>query len=142
MIGKFKTLTSKTLFFPCGLTVDFAHCRYVACAPLSFLFAFILLCGSYLDELTCRKRFLQKAMIAYQQGRIIRMKTRSEGLQKELLQNMLPPMIVEELQKKNYKVSSWSELRTLSKRHVGVSLLFADLVGFTHMSSQVDPSSQ
>jgi len=64
-------------------------------------------------------------MIAYQQGRIIRMKTRSEGLQKELLQNMLPPMIVEELQKKNYKVSSWSELRTLSKRHVGVSLLFA-----------------
>jgi class 3 adenylate cyclase len=79
-------------------------------------------------------------MIAYQQGRIIKHKTRSESLQKRLLENMLPSCIVDELRKKNYTINSWDELKSLSKRHLSVSIMFADIVGFTHFSSEVDPS--
>lgn len=35
--------------------------------------------------------------------------------------------------------SAYRRLRSLSKSHVGVSMLFADLVGFTAFSSRVDP---
>ena len=98
---------------------------YLSTAPLTIVFGGILLFGSYLDELTCRRRFLQRVMISYQQGRIIKHKSRSERLQKRLLENMLPSFIVDELKKKSYAITTWSDLKTFSKRHSGVSIMFA-----------------
>ena len=54
-------------------------------------------------------------------------------MQKLFLENILPSFLVGKLKEPR-------EARAgLSQRHVGVSMLFADLVGFTTFSSQVDP---
>ena len=68
--------------------------------------------------------------------------SRQEFLQplgtESLLENILPPSIVAQLQE--HKVFTRDTLRTLSQKHEGVSMLYADLVGFTAFSSQVDSS--
>ena len=77
--------------------------------------------------------------MADQQDEIIKQKTRNAKLQKQLLENMLPSSIVTELLKHDFKVNSWKQLRSLSHSHLGVSIMFADLVGFTEFSAQVEP---
>ena len=52
-------------------------------------------------------------------------KSRSATLQRRLLENMLPASIVKELQRQEFKISSWDQLKKLSQRHLGVSILFA-----------------
>ena len=49
---------------------------YLMCTPMTLLFSAVLLVGSFLDERTCRRRFLQKCIIAYQQSRVIKHKSR------------------------------------------------------------------
>ena len=44
---------------------------YLAVAPFGVFFSLVLLIGSYLDEQTCRRRFLHRLMITYQQRRIM-----------------------------------------------------------------------
>ena len=78
-------------------------------------------------------------LLADQQDEIIKQKTRNAKLQKQLLENMLPSSIVTQLQEQNFTVDSWEQLRSLSHRHLGVSIMFADLVGFTEFSAQVEP---
>ncbi|UPR02195.1 guanylate cyclase [Chloropicon primus] len=108
---------------------------YLNMAPMNFLFCFILLFGSWIDEQMCRRRFLAKVMISYQDRRIIREKERIKTLQKKLLENLLPPCILKGLM----RVDNLSDLRDLSSKHYGVSIMFADVVGFTTMSSTVEP---
>ena len=86
-----------------------------------------------------RKQFLQRILMNNQQEQIINEKTKNENLQRKLLENMLPTSIVDQLQQQNFTVSSWDQLRALSHRHLGVSILFAELEHFTAFSSEVDP---
>jgi class 3 adenylate cyclase len=98
------------------------------------------LAGSYLMEIAKRKKFLQRMLMHSQQKQIIAEKTKNEALQRQLLENMLPTSIVDQLQRQNFTVSSWDQLRALSHRHFGVSIMFAELENFTAFSSEVAPA--
>merc|ERR1711904_264901 len=56
-------------------------------------------------------------------------------------ENIIPPSLVgdlKEVQQQNL-LQTLKKVKSLSQRHVGVSVLFADLVGFTAFAAQVDP---
>merc|ERR1711959_604914 len=76
-------------------------------------------------------------------NQIIKEKTFNETMQKQFLESILPSNLVEKLQKQQEKitVSLTDSVKrgSLSQRHLGVSMLYADLVGFTSFSAQVDP---
>ena len=76
--------------------------------------------------------------MAQQRDEIIKEKSLSEKLQQDLLENILPPSIVAKLQK--HTELTTQTLRAVSRKHQGVSVLYADLAGFTAFSSQVDAS--
>ena len=67
-------------------------------------------------------------------------KSRSATLQQRLLENMLPASIVKELQRQEFKISSWDQLKKLSQRHLGVSILFAGKLSHQMASLFVIPS--
>jgi class 3 adenylate cyclase len=79
------------------------------------------------QERQARRSFLQRRTIAGQIAALDREKQRSE----ELLLNVLPPAIAERL-----KTSSAS----IADGFAEVSVLFADIVGFTPMSERVSPA--
>ena len=91
-------------------------------------------------EIAYRKEFLSRMLMHNQQKQIIAEKTKNEALQRQLLENMLPTSIVDQLQRQNFTVSSWDQLRALSHRHFGVSIMFAELENFTAFSSEVAPA--
>ena len=110
-------------------------------SSLFFLPTFLIyLVASYLMEIANRKEFLQRMLVHTQQKQIIREKSKNEDLQRQLLENMLPTSIVDQLQRQNFTVSSWDELRALSHRHFGVSIMFAEVENFTVFSSEVAPA--
>merc|ERR1712190_135959 len=114
--------------------------RYSVFIPI---FGIVLLIGSYLSDITSRKRFLQRILMVKQQNQIIKEKTFNETMQNQFLESILPSNLVEKLQKQQEKitVSLTDSVKrgSLSQRHLGVSMLYADLVGFTSFSAQVDP---
>merc|ERR1711959_423908 len=105
-------------------------------AFFTLCFDIILIIGSYLEDITNRKRFLQRILMVRQQDEIIRAKTQNERVQKDFLESILPSNLVDGLQKQQ---SIHSSVRSLCHSHMGVSMLYADLVGFTAFSAQVDP---
>merc|ERR1712144_169366 len=98
-----------------------------------------LLVGAFRQEIASREQFLQRILMADQQDEIIKQKTKNAKLQKQLLENMLPSYIVDHLLEQNLTISSWKQLRSLTHSHLGVSIMFADLVGFTEFSTKVSP---
>ena len=104
-----------------------------------FVSSVLFLTGGYLLEAAARKQFLRGMLMADQEEEVIKQKTKNAKLQKKLLENMLPSFIVDKLQEQNFTMSSWEQLRNFSHRHFGVSIMFADLVGFTEFSAQVEP---
>ena len=104
----------------------------------------ILLTASYLAEIVARKRFLQNILMYKQQNEIIKQKTINEKLQRKLLENMLPPGVVDKLQQQQKEdqlesaAAASKLLNNLSQRHLGVSILFADLAEFTALTSQIE----
>ena len=104
----------------------------------------ILLTASYLAEIVARKRFLQNILMYKQQNEIIKHKTINEKLQRKLLENMLPPGVVDKLQQQQKEdqlesaAAASKLLNNLSQRHLGVSILFADLAEFTALTSQIE----
>ena len=118
-----------------SLKVNFSQCAY---AILSY--TVISLFGSYLQEVSSRKQFLQRMLMASQQEEIIRQKVKNGKLQKKLLENMLPSSIVDELKKYNFTIDSWKQIRSLSHRHLGVSIMFAELEEFPKFARQIHPS--
>ena len=119
---------------------EYLMLTYSFISQLNALQIYLLyLVGSYLVEIANRREFLQRTIMHNQQKQIIREKSKNENLQRQLLENMLPSSIVDQLQKTNFTVSSWDQLRALSRRHFGVSIMFAKVENFTAFSSQVDP---
>ena len=108
-----------------------------------------MLCGSYLRDIASRKRFLQRVLMMKQQEQIIKEKTIKEKMQKDFLHSILPPSLVDSLKEvqvdfqrsRSHRTSATSlgRVQALSKRHKRVCVLYADLVGFTAFSAQVDP---
>ena len=108
-----------------------------------------MLCGSYLRDISSRKRFLQRVLVMKQQEQIIKEKTKKERMQKDFLHSILPPSLVDSLKEvqvdfqrsrsRKTSATSLGRVQALSKRHKGVCVLYADLVGFTAFSAQVDP---
>ena len=104
----------------------------------------ILLTASYLAEIVARKRFLQNILMYKQQNEIIKQKTVNEKLQRKLLESMLPPGVVDKLQQQQKEdqlesaAAASKLLNNLSQRHLGVSILFADLAEFTALTSQIE----
>merc|ERR1712072_169369 len=70
-------------------------------------------------------------------------------MQKDFLHSILPPSLVDSLKEvqvdfqrsrsRKTSATSLGRVQALSKRHKGVCVLYADLVGFTAFSAQVDP---
>jgi len=116
----------------------FAFAIYLTTAPITTILHVLMLVSSYIMEKAARRRFVRKLMITHQQDKILREKTRNESLQRELLDNILPPMIVDSVTSFG---SSKDTLRSLSQRHQGVSIMFADIAGFTSFATQVDSST-
>ena len=79
---------------------------------------------------------MQRILTVRQQAEIIREKTKSERVQKDFLESILPSNLVDGLQKQQ---SIHSSVRSMCHSHMGVSMLYADLVGFTAFPAQVDP---
>jgi len=114
--------------------------EYIKVTLLVFIYAIILNAGKYFKDVSNRKRFLQRVSVLKSQDQIIREKSKNENLQRQFLGNILPPHLVEELEiDKCSPLASIERLRTLTETHMGVSILYADLVGFTWFSAQVDP---
>ena len=86
-------------------------------------------------DFTGREMYLKSQLANKQANEIIEQKTINEGLQRAMLEKMLPSTVVDQMQKGDFSKDS------LSKRHLGVSVMFCDIVGFTRFSSQVDPST-
>lgn len=86
-----------------------------------FLVYFICLCGltGYFFEYYSRREFVHLKMVKQEKER-----------SKELLLNILPQHITEGLLK---------EQRTITERHSNVTVLFADLVGFTPFTRTIEP---
>ena len=105
------------------------------------MYGIVLLIGSYLSDITSRKRFLQRILMVKQQNQIIKQKTFNETMQKQFLESILPSKLIIELEMVQIAHSGQSMKRhqSLSQKHLGVSMLYADLVGFTSFSAQVDP---
>ena len=122
--------------FEMGLAPPKAISTMTQLAFFTLCFDIILIIGSYMEDITNRKRFLQRILMVRQQDEIIREKTQSERVQNDFLESILPSNIVEGLQKQQ---SIHSSMRFLCHSHMGVSMLYADLVGFTAFSAQVDP---
>jgi class 3 adenylate cyclase len=87
-------------------------------------------------DFTGREMFLKSLLANKQNMEIIEQKTINEGLQRAMLEKMLPRCVVDQMQK-----SDFAKDFSLSKRHWGVSVMFCDIVGFTRFSSQVDPAT-
>merc|ERR1719171_658286 len=110
------------------------------------MYSIILLFGSCLRDKSNRKQFLQRVLMVKQQNQIIREKSRNERMQRHFLENILPASVVEKLQ---LQQEQWSlqlqhdkiQTSSISQRHFGVGILYADLVGFTSFCKQVDPFS-
>ncbi|UPR01694.1 nucleotide cyclase [Chloropicon primus] len=102
-------------------------------ASLITVYSIVLLCASFLRGTQDRKRFLQSLLSAFYWQQIIEEKSKNEQTQREFLENILPSSIVEEVQQPHVQT------RSLSQRHFGVSILYADLVGFTGFCRRVDP---
>jgi class 3 adenylate cyclase len=114
-------------------TPIFTTIFYISWTTYLSFYAITLLIGSCYSEVTARKRFLQRVLLHKQQAQIIREKTKNENLQRQFLENVLPPSLVDDFHKQQ-RLSS-----QLSNSHVGVSMLYADLVDFTAFSARVDP---
>jgi len=116
---------------------------YIKLSLFLFWYGIIVLLGSYFKDITARKRFLQRILVHRQKSQIIRSKSMNVSMQRNFLNNFLPSNAVAELRiaarQNRLTSSSFGKLQSLSKSHVGVSMLFADLVGFTAFSAQVDP---
>ena len=119
-----------------GLAPPKAISSMIQLAFFTLCFDIILIIGSYLEDITNRKCFLQRILMVRQQDEIIRAKTQNERVQKDFLESILPSNLVDGLQKQQ---SIHSSVRSLCHSHMGVSMLYADLVGFTAFSAQVDP---
>jgi len=115
---------------------------YASVALLNLLFTALVLISAYANETTARRSFLQSFMIYYQQDKMIMDRTSFEKIRKEMLEKILPPFVVEELisEGKSAAPAAPARLRTLSRRHDSVSILFADVVGFSSFAKQVDAS--
>jgi class 3 adenylate cyclase len=110
----------------------FQHIFFLSCIAATYLI------GSYCFTVARRKLFLQSVLMRHQTNEIIEQKTINEGLQRATLEKMLPRCILKEckrVQKGGFPKDS------LSKRYLGVSVMFCDIVGFTRFSSQVDPAT-
>ena len=116
------------------LTASFAETMFVVC-----IFSALSLTGAFFKEAANIQMFLQSMIMGEQQQVIIRQKTQNTNLQKKLLQSMLPDAVVDQLQVHNFVIESWEQLRSLSHRHFGVCIMFAELDDFITFSAQVDP---
>ena len=112
------------------------------------MYSIILLFGSCLRDKSNRKQFLQRVLMVKQQNQIIREKSRNERMQRHFLENILPANVVEKLQRRQLRKERGLRMTlkksfksSISQRHFGVGMLYADLVGFTSFCKQVDPFS-
>ena len=117
------------------LTTSFSQNAYLLCLSQTIIWV-----GAFFNERQRRKQFLQRMIIMDQQEEIIQRKTQNSKLQKKLLENILPTSIVSQLQEQNFSIQSWNQLRRLSRRHIGVCIMFAELDGFTKFSAEVRPT--
>jgi len=128
--------------FDAGLAPPKAISTMTQLAFFTLCFDIILIIGSYLEDITNRKRFLQRILMVRQQDEIIREKTKSERVQRDFLESILPSNLVDGLQQSiraSKQQSIHSSMRSMCHSHMGVSMLYADLVGFTAFSAQVNP---
>merc|ERR1719396_319852 len=61
------------------------------------MYGIVLLIGSYLSDITSRKRFLQRILMVKQRNQIIKEKTFNETMQKQFLESILPSKLIVEL---------------------------------------------
>ena len=100
--------------------------------------------SAYFGEQVKRSNFLESFKVLRQHDDIIQEKTQCEDIQREILNNILPPFIVAELKQQPGMVnssSSFKQVKSLSNNHDAVSILFADIVGFTSFARELDPST-
>ena len=69
---------------------------------------------------------------------MLRQRTEKGKLQEQMLNRILPPAIVKELTSTRTRHDPTELLRTLSHRHESVSILFADVVGFSTFAKDVE----
>ena len=114
---------------------------YCGVALLNFMFTGLMLLSSYTNEMMARRSFLQGFMIKYQQDKMIEQKTSNEDMQRHILHKILPPFVVEELCATTSTLRKMGSLRSVSNQHDSVSILFADIVGFSSFAKEVDAAT-
>merc|ERR1712176_503753 len=105
-------------------------------------YSLCLLLGICIRDITQRKMFLQRILVIRQKNLILRARSRNDRMQRRLLENILPSDLLGKLkyaQQGRCLSRTFSRLQSMSQKHTGMCMLFADLVGFTTFSAQVDP---
>ncbi|UPR02327.1 guanylate cyclase [Chloropicon primus] len=113
-----------------------AGSNFAASATALVMYGILLLIGAYLRDIASRRRFLQGVMSRRQQNQILQEKIKAETMTRIFLESILPPRVVEQMKRIKRSLGQPS---CLSQRHFGVSILYADLVGFTEFCRRVDP---
>ena len=141
-------------FYPYSKGDDILSCAaslsyglFVTIMPVLTTLHVLMLLVCFLKERQSRRIFLERLMNSYRQDKIIEHKAKNEGVQRRLLEHVLPERIVKRLEGHDAEDASSLDLersgfsgalRSLSMHHESAVIMFADVVRFKELTHVAD----
>lgn len=123
------------------LSIIYSHDKYPPQAIIAYPFGIIatssicLYCSYYMDTMM-RRAFLNNNIMTLEEQKLIELRARVDSL----LNNIFPPVLRQKIQDlKQEKEDGADEMGMICDEHNDVTVLMADIVGFTSLSSRVSP---